>query len=288
MIFPKQPDWQNTCSLPTILVFYSNLDPDHVVSVMNSELTKISLWMKSNKLSVNIEKTNYVVFKPKQKSVHMSSQISFDSIALKQVTEVKFLGVYIILFNEGLTWKSHVSYICKKIYKSVSVMYRVRFFLSSSTKISSYYTLIYPYLTYCTTVWSSTYVTNLNRIFLLQKRAVRAMTNSNHRAPSAPLFVELNILEIFKVNSLYIAKFMYSYHHRLLPSPFLNLFLTSGQIHKYDSRDSAHLRPHTCRTNIKLFTILFRGLKIWNALPLLITSSPTLSTFKRKFLDFLS
>ena len=75
---------------------------------MNSELTKISLWMKSNKLSVNIKKTNYVIFKPKQKSVHMSSQIAFDSIALKQETEVKFLGIYI---DEGLTWKSHISYI---------------------------------------------------------------------------------------------------------------------------------------------------------------------------------
>ena len=50
-------------------------------------------------------------------------------------------------------------------------------------------------------------------------------------APSAPLFAQLNILDIFKVNSLYIVKLMYSYHHRLLPTHFLNLFLTSGQIH---------------------------------------------------------
>ena len=266
-------------------IFYSNSDPDHVASVMNSELTKISLWMKSNKLSVNIKKTNYVIFKPKQKSVRMSSQISLDSIPLKQVTEVKFLGIYI---DEGLTWKSHISYICKKISKSVGIMYRFRFLLSSNTKKSLYYTLIYPYLTYCTTVWSSTYVTNLNRIFLLQKRAVRAMTNSNHLAPSAPLFAQLNILDIFKVNSFYIAKFMFSYHQRLLPSPFLNLFPTGGQIHNYDTRTSPHFRPHTCRTNIKQFTILYRGPKIWNALPLSITSSPSLSTFKRKLLDFLS
>ena len=72
---------------------------------MNSELAKISLWMKSNKLSVNIKKTNYVMFKPKQKSAHMSSQISFHSTALKQETEVKFLGIYI---DEGLTWKSQL------------------------------------------------------------------------------------------------------------------------------------------------------------------------------------
>ena len=130
-------------------IFYSNSDPDHAASVMNSELTKISIWMKSNKLSVNIKKTNYVIFKPKQKSVHMSSQNLFDSIALKQVTEVKFVSVYM---DEGLSWKSHISYICKKISKSVGIMHRVRFSLSSNTKIPLYYTLIYPYLTYCTTV----------------------------------------------------------------------------------------------------------------------------------------
>ena len=41
------------------------------------------------------QQINYVIFKPKQKSVHVSSQISLDSIPLKQVTEVKFLGIYI-------------------------------------------------------------------------------------------------------------------------------------------------------------------------------------------------
>ena len=47
------------------------------------------------------------------------------------------LGIYI---DEGLTWKSHISYICKKISKSVGIMYRFRFFLSSNTKLSLYYT----------------------------------------------------------------------------------------------------------------------------------------------------
>ena len=53
-----------------------------------SPISPPPLQVKSNKLSVNIKKTNYVIFKPKQKSVHMISEISFDSIALKQETEV--------------------------------------------------------------------------------------------------------------------------------------------------------------------------------------------------------
>ena len=67
---------------------------------MNDELNNISSQMKPNKLSGNITKTNYVIFKPKQKRVHMNSSILYDSVPLKQVTEVKFLGVYV---NEALT-----------------------------------------------------------------------------------------------------------------------------------------------------------------------------------------
>ena len=135
---------------------------------------------------------------------------------------MKFLGVYL---DEARTWKSHIGYICKKIAKSVGIIYRSRFLLSTKIKTSLYYTFIYPYLTYCTVVWSSTYVTNLNRIFLLQKRTVRAITNSDFCAPSAPLFAELKILGICMANSLYIAKFMFLYHHHLLPLPFKYLLI---------------------------------------------------------------
>lgn len=145
-----------------------------------------------------------------------------------------------------------------------------------------YYTLIYPYLTYCTTVWSSTYVTSLNRIFLLQKRAVRIITNSDFRAHSEPLFLHLKILDIYNINSFYAAQFMFSYYHQLLPPLFLDLFVTSHHIHNYNTRTSSHFRSHACRTNTKQFTTLFQGPKIWNSLSNSVTSILLLQSFKTK------
>ena len=133
--------------------------------------------------------------------------------------------------DQHLTWKQHINHILKKISKSVGIIYKSRFYLSNKTKLSLYYTLIYPFITYCNTVWLSTYVTNLNRIYYLQKRAVRAITNSDFRAHTAPLFAKLGILDIFQVNSLYIARFMFCYHKEILPSVFHNLFLCSNQVH---------------------------------------------------------
>ena len=130
-------------------IFYSHSDPKHLESVLNEELKKVDVWMKGNKLCVNIEKTNYIIFKSNRKSVATNFSLCFGNKLLEQK-------------------KDHISYISKKISKSVGIMHRSRFNLSSKTKLSLYCTLIYSYITYCNLVWSSTYVTNLNRIFYLQ------------------------------------------------------------------------------------------------------------------------
>ena len=124
----------------------------------------------------------YLIFKPCQKKCNHSFSFSLAGKLLTQTNATKFLGVYV---DEHLTWKDHISYLCKQISKSIEMLFMSRFYLSSKTKLTLYYSLIYPYITYCNSTWSSIYVTNLNRIYCLQKWAVRANTNSDYRAPSA-------------------------------------------------------------------------------------------------------
>ena len=151
---------------------------------------------------------------------------------------------------------------------------------STKTKLLLYYSLIYPYLTYCNLTCSLTYVTYLNRIFLIQKRIVRAITNAPYRAHSAPHFAQLKLLDIYKLNSFHTAKFMFSYIHSLLPPPFLHLFTRNNKFHNYNIRTASNYRPHICRTNIKQFTILYQGPKVWNSLPTDITSSESRLSFR--------
>ena len=185
----------------------------------------------------------------------ISFSLSFGGQPLTQSNVTKSLGVYL---DEHLTWKYHMNFVCKQIAKSVGILSRTRFYLSCKTKLMLYYTLIYPYITYCNSTWSSTNVPNLYRIYYLQKRAVRAVTNSGYRAHTAPLFSKLKILDIFQINTLDIAKFMFRYHNNLLPPIFLNLFMTNRQVHRYDTRTAGNYCMHSCRTNIT---------KIYNSLP---------------------
>ena len=68
---------------------------------------------------------------------------------------------------------------------------------------------IHNYLTYCNLIWASTYVTNLERIYLLQKRAVRAISKADYKASSKPLFANLKFLDVFSIYSLLLSKFFH-------------------------------------------------------------------------------
>ena len=150
-------------------LYYSDKGPNQLIHVMNCELSTISKWLKVNKLSTNVAKTNYILFRPRQKPVTVSDTITLDNIAVQQVEVTKFLGV---LLDQHLSWKYHITHVANKVSKAIGIISKARFFLSSKSLLSLYYTLVYPYLNYCNIAWCSTYPSNLNRILYLQKRIV--------------------------------------------------------------------------------------------------------------------
>jgi hypothetical protein len=100
-------------------LFYSDNTVDKVESVLNSELKKLCEWFNLNKLSLNVLKTNYMLF-GKNKGKH-NIAIYMNNSKIDRVSETKFLGVMI---DESLTWKSHITYIGNKIAKSIGILYK--------------------------------------------------------------------------------------------------------------------------------------------------------------------
>ena len=103
-------------------LFMSHKDPVYLAASLNSELNKLSAWFKANKLSLNLKKTNFMLFKPRQKKYHFPMQTSVNEQRIEQVKETVFLGV---VLDEHLTWKPHISQVAYKISKSIGVINRV-------------------------------------------------------------------------------------------------------------------------------------------------------------------
>ena len=263
-------------------LFYSHKDPNQPIHVMSCELSKISEWLKINKLSLNVAKTNYILFRPRQKPITVSDTITLDNITVQQVEVTNVLGV---LLDQHLPWKYH--HVTKKVSKTIGIISKARFFLSSKSLLSLSKTLVYPYLNYRNIAWCSRYPSYLNRILNLQKRIVRIICGTEFLAHTAPLFRTLKIREIFNINAFFVACFMYSYHNNLLPHTFNTTFVTNRQVHTYNTRNANNYRHDFCKTNIKQFTILQLGPKLWNSLPHNFTELTSQSSFKTLLKNYL-
>jgi len=84
-----------------------------------------------NKSTLNLNKTNYLLFHPaKEKQSHHLS-LNFDGNMLMQTNESKYLGVFI---DAKLNWKAHILYLTPSVAQSVGVLYKIRHFLSKNLK----------------------------------------------------------------------------------------------------------------------------------------------------------
>ena len=76
-------------------LFYSHKNADDLGNTMNQELRKITSWLSTNKLSLNVNKTHFIIFKTKRKKLNQTLSIEIDNQKIDKVKCTKLLGLYI-------------------------------------------------------------------------------------------------------------------------------------------------------------------------------------------------
>jgi hypothetical protein len=243
---------------------------------MNSELTHISEWFKANKLSLNIDKTNFIIFKNKNKPIPQHFDILLDHKPIQQVKFTKFLGVYI---DEHLSWKEHIRIIENKISKNCGIIRKLSRILPKNTLLILYNSLVLPYLSYCTFIWATTDPSKLLKIVTLQKRCVRAICSLAYNTHTTSYFKSLNILKIHDLCNLQVNQFMYKHQRSLLPKHFAKFFSLNSITHDHFTRQFNNYHINSVRTKLGQMNIKFIGPKYWNKLPPTIQASTSLHMF---------
>ena len=191
----------------------------------------VSTWVCANKLSLNIEKSSFIIFHPIQKRIDISFQAILNDQILKCEYKTKYLGVVI---DCHLNWRYHVSHISKKIKHNIGAISKIFHFVNLDILKGLYYALVYPYLTYCLITWGNTYHCTLNPLFIFHKKIVRLITFSDYHDHTNPLFIKLKIIKLYDLVHIFTAVFMYDYRYGILPKSFDTLFLDIK--HGHDTR----------------------------------------------------
>ena len=177
--------------------FFSNRSVDLVVETMNSTLVDVDTWLQVNRLSLNIDKTNYILFSNVYSNLPNNIIIRNSSISL--VTSAKFLG---IIIDNRLNFSEHVRYTCNKISKTIGIMKRLSSFVPAAVLRTLYNSLVLPYLTYGVELWGAAGKVNVDKIKSVQIRSLKLFAPNIVQSNSAfSLFHHHGILYF---NSLFV------------------------------------------------------------------------------------
>lgn len=102
------------------------------------------------------------------RQINRSVKIIINDVEIERVHESKCLGVII---DHKLCWKLHINNVKTKIPKSIAILHRFKHILTQKSLHIWYNCLIVPYNTYCVEIWGNTYKTNINPVYLLQKKS---------------------------------------------------------------------------------------------------------------------
>ena len=179
-------------------ILYTHKNPITLLNTINNELVCLNEWIFANKLSLNIQKTHYMLF---SNSLHnLPGQILLNQIPITRVNSIKFLGLHI---DDHLTWNTHLTHLNKLISRNAGVIYRLKSIFPRRILLMLYSTIILPHLNYGILAWGSSAKIQINKILLIQKRIIRNICDCNFRAHTDPLFFESKILkidDIFNIN----------------------------------------------------------------------------------------
>ena len=253
-------------------IYYKNKNVDDLYRTMNEELNKVGIWLGANKLSLNVNKTIYILFKGKKKLIDVPNLYMYGS-PISRNENTKFLGIFI---DEHLSWKPHAKFIIGKLSRTIGIIRKTHENLNLHSLKTLYFSFVQPCLQYGIIFWFSVSSDLRNKIFRLQKKAIRLINKTNFDSHSEPLFFKNKILKFEDLFKLESCKFI---HQEI---NFCNNFelVSHSNIHRYSTRFNQNLVPHRPKTRAGSNFVLSQGVNMYNLLPETFKNLDTMSKFK--------
>jgi hypothetical protein len=258
-------------------------------TVVNTDLSNLYYWLNANKLSLNVNKTNFILFhQPKKKLPKQSFDIQINRQPINQVNSICLLGITI---DQTLTFKPHIDILKKKLNFSLFILSKLRDKIPNNIAHYLYHSIFETHLSYCITVWGHSCDSYLQPICTLQNKFLKKILYLPYKTHSTPLYKQLSILPLKLLYSLRIVTLIYKFHFipNSLPLSILNLFTPIQKSHQHRTRASInnHLFQNAFNSKLKENSIFIQGPIIWNSIPVNIKTDASLIMFKHKVKTYL-
>lgn len=137
-------------------------------TTINEDLEKLYNWLNTNKLSLNITKTNYILFRKSRFKQH--DPIFNIQLNQQPIISAKSVCILGVTLDQNLSFKTHLDNIRKKLSSSLYILIKIRDKISKNLALQLYHSLFETHLNYCVSIWGSSCNAYLHPIQILQNK----------------------------------------------------------------------------------------------------------------------
>jgi hypothetical protein len=215
--------------------------------------------------------------------------IEMDGVRVELVKSIKFLGCIV---DNNLRWQQHINFVCKKLAQGTALLRSVYYLYPMWVKRIMYFSYFYSHMSYCIAIWGNAAKVHVNRVVLLQKKAIRLMLGLNYNEHVKPHAV-VNCLLMF--DDIYrFALALLAFRYCVLKHNY-NLFHNAGYVVSNLNVDRVtrgnvqyNLFIPYVRTSLRKNCVIHQCILTWNSLSRDVKVSTSVSMFKQKLFSILN
>ena len=203
-------------------------------------------------------------------TLQQNPRLTINNVNIQRVEEAKFLGV---ILNEKLSWSPHLKALKSKMARYVGIMYKIKASIPLKVRLQIFHSFIQSHLNYCSLVWGFTNKSNIDSLFIQQKKGIRAImpghvqySYKNGVLPTGTKtsFNSLKILTVHGIIASNAIMFMNKVHNfpSQLPRPVSDTIhedAPSGSYNIDTNPDSHQSWLDHYNTNIYRNSVFFKG-----------------------------
>ena len=259
----------------TLTCAFPNKDVNLIHQTLNTQLIRIDHWLRFNKLKINAEKSNFIIYS--YRSSFNIPPVNLGINTIQQTDCTKFLGIHL---DQNLRFNNHIQHISGKVSKTVGILHKLKLTIPDYILKHLYNSLILPYLTYGIEVWHAAPKVLTEKISILQKKSIRAIHNLDYNAHTNEFFKRDNILKLEDLYKLNLCSHLYSYTNSTENS-FYSRINPHSDTHNHYTRNRNNLvLPRYSKTSSQS-SFIYQSIKEWGNIPVSIQTSRTIHSFKR-------
>ena len=203
--------------------------------------------------------------------------INFSGNRLHQVHTTKFLGIQIV---------GHTNSILTKISRTIGLLFKLNRILPQNVLLNIYNTLILPYFNYGIILWHGSPNFAIDRIFLAQKKAFRAICQLEFNGRTGNFFKELCVLKIHDLYRVNLCVTMFKIIKNPTYYPISVNFSRNFDFHNYPTRNRTNYSiPLYSRTSSQN-CFVYQASVEFNSLPRELKLILSVNTFRKKLKRF--